>query len=71
MDRRAEHVGGDRIVAILRVGLADLVRARTFDRLPAGEPGPIGDLGDIPTEPALRLQGRSPRDKSRTIFEVM
>ena len=45
IDRRAEHVGRQRILAVLLIGRADLVGARTLHQLLAGKSGIVGHFG--------------------------
>ena len=44
IDRRTEHVGGDRILPVLFIGRADVVGGRALDQLVAGKPRVVGKL---------------------------
>ena len=46
IDRRAEHVGRDRFLAVFLISRADVIRTRTLDQLLAGKSGLVGDFGD-------------------------
>src|SRR6185312_4234864 len=46
IDRRAEHVGRDRVLAVLLIGRADLLGAGTLDQPRAGKAGFVGETGD-------------------------
>src|SRR3954469_24255735 len=45
ISRRAEHVGGQRILTVLLIGGADSVGSRTFHKLFAGKSGVVGEPG--------------------------
>src|SRR6266446_1734926 len=47
IDRRAEHVGCEGVLAVLLIGRADRLRARALDQLLAWKPRSVGEFGHL------------------------